>query len=178
MTHSPQTPPEHEPALSNAERARVDEALAQLKHALSAHQSPERVTQVLTSAMQTRVTQTQRRRWQARVAQWFAPGLGLAASVGMAAWIVMLPPPLATVDPAPTMIDTWSDAPSAAPFIALGSLESIAIENKPRLIQTEVPRMWLAEFGVAVNPETANEKIHAEMLIGATGQPLAVRFTP
>lgn len=170
MNRPPTTPPESNLALSSVESAQLDAALDQLKQAMDTHQTPDRVTQALKSAMQAQIEQTRRQRWQARVAQWFAPGLGLAASVGMAAWITLLPAPLAPVDPSPAMMDT--------PFIALRSLESIAVENKPRLIQTELPRMWLAEFGIAVNPETANERIHAEMLVGATGQPLAVRFVP
>jgi hypothetical protein len=156
--------------LTDAENAQLANAFAGLKEALGDQQAPQRVAQALQLAMRERVEAKRRQRWQSRVAHWFAPGLGLAASVGMAAWIALLPPPLAIVPPSSAFIDT--------PFIALGPLESIALEAKPRLIQTEVPRMWLAEFGVAVNPETASEKIHAEMLIGAAGQPLAVRFTP
>lgn len=173
MNSPTHTPPESDIALSSVESAELDAALGQLKQAMDVQRTPDRVTQALKSAMQTQIEQTRRQRWQARVAHWFAPGLGLAASVGMAAWITLLPAPLDPVNPVgppPVMTDT--------PFIALRSLESIAVENKPRLIQTEMPRMWLAEFGIAVNPETANERIQAEMLVGATGQPLAVRFVP
>jgi hypothetical protein len=175
MMHTPLLPPhEIEPPaerpLTDAENAALTHAFDGLKAALASQQTPRRVAQTLQWAMRERIETTRRQRWQSRVAHWFAPGLGLAASVGMAAWITLLPQPLATVTPPSAFIDT--------PFIALGPLESIAIEARPRLIQTEVPRMWLAEFGVAVNPETANEKIHAEMLIGAAGQPLAVRFAP
>ena len=64
------------------------------------------------------------------------------------------------------------------PFIALQSLEQIALEPAPHLIETAVARMWLAAFRVAINPEAAGDSMRAEMLVSASGQPLAMRFLP
>jgi hypothetical protein len=36
----------------------------------------------------------------------------------------------------------------------------------------------LGSIGVDVAPEVAGETIRAEMLVSASGQPLALRFTP
>ena len=66
----------------------------------------------------------------------------------------------------------------AGPFIALQSLEQIALEPRPRLIEAAIPRMWLAAYGVAVSPELAGDSLRAEMLVSANGQPLAMRFLP
>ncbi|MEP7156612.1 MAG: hypothetical protein ABI905_12615 [Betaproteobacteria bacterium] len=114
----------------------------------------------------------QRRRSE-RFAQWFAPGFALAASVGMSAWMVLAPVAAPALD-AGAAYSTGSDAP----FIALQSLEQIALEPQPRLIETAVPRTWLASYGVPVNPETAGDSLRAEMLVSASGQPLAMRFLP
>lgn len=107
--------------------------------------------------------------------QWFAPGLALAASIGMAAWMAFAP--LARVElpqGAPYTLRGESDAP----FVALQSLEQIAAEPAPRVVTAAVPRMWLASYGVPVNPEIAGDSVRAQMLVSANGQPLAMRFVP
>ncbi len=116
------------------------------------------------------------------IAHWFAPGFALAASAGMAAWMALSPMARTALDPLriPSVgVNTTAaaDSPSAeGPFIALQSLEQIALEPHPRIIETDVPRMWLASYGVPVNPESAGGLMRAEMLISASGQPLAMRF--
>lgn len=119
------------------------------------------------------------------IAQWFAPGIALAASVGMSAWMVLAPMARPMLDPgAPSVAGTTMlaamDARISAntPFIALQSLEQIALEPQPRLLETDVPRAWLAAYGVPVNPEMAGDSMRAEMLVSANGQPLAMRFLP
>jgi hypothetical protein len=62
-------------------------------------------------------------------------------------------------------------------FIALESPERIALEPAPRMVETEVSRSSLASLGVPLTPENAGDTIRAEMLLGADGQPLAVRLT-
>lgn len=62
-------------------------------------------------------------------------------------------------------------------FIALESPERIAQEPAPRVVETEVSRGSLAPLGVPLTPENAGDTVKAEMLLGADGQPLAVRLT-
>jgi len=111
-----------------------------------------------------------------RFTQWFAPGFALAASVGMSAWMVLAP--MAVPAPDASSHAAYLAANNNAPFIALQSLEQIALEPQPRLIEAAVPRTWLASFGVPVSPETAGDSLRAEMLVSASGQPLAMRFLP
>ncbi len=108
------------------------------------------------------------------VGQWLAPGTALAASVAMSAW--MLLSPLAAITPAITN-DARLSRGNNAPFFALQSLEQIALEPNPRLIETQIPKMMLANMGMAVSPEMIGESLRAEMLVSAAGQPLALRFT-
>ena len=63
------------------------------------------------------------------------------------------------------------------PFIALDSAERIAAEPAPRMVAADVPRTTLAALGVPLTPENAGDSVRAEMLVGADGQPLAVRLT-
>jgi hypothetical protein len=62
-------------------------------------------------------------------------------------------------------------------FIALESPERIEQEPAPRMVETEVSRSSLAPLGVPLTPENAGDTVRAEMLLGADGQPLAVRLT-
>jgi hypothetical protein len=62
-------------------------------------------------------------------------------------------------------------------FIALESPERIEQEPAPRMVETEVSRSSLAPLGVPLTPENAGDTVKAEMLLGADGQPLALRLT-
>jgi hypothetical protein len=62
-------------------------------------------------------------------------------------------------------------------FIALEPPERIEQEPAPRMVETEVSRSSLAPLGVPLTPENAGDTVKAEMLLGADGQPLALRLT-
>lgn len=112
--------------------------------------------------------------WRGMIGQTLAPGFAVAASVGMAAWMMLAPVAPMLQAPATLVASLGDDTP----FIALAPLERIALEPKARVVQTTVPRMMLASYGVAVSPEVAGEHMRAEMLMSAAGQPLAMRFIP
>lgn len=167
----------HPAVPSSAQEQRLDERLDELRRSTESLAAPPALQATLANAF---AAHHAKKRHSERLAQWFAPGFALAASVGMSAWMVLAP----MAGPA---LDSAAGAPYAlaharvsqdAPFIALQSLEQIAMEPHPRLIETAVPRMWLAPYGVPVSPELAGESLRAEMLISANGQPLAMRFLP
>lgn len=158
----------------------LDEHLGNLRTATESIDAPMHLEASLMSAFATHhARQNAKLRRRDFIMHWFAPGFALAASVGMSAWIMMAPmagPALddtaeATIDPsARTFTDT--------PFIALQSLEQIALEPRPHLVKANVPRMLLAAYGVPVNPQSAGDSVRAEMLVSASGQALAMRFVP
>ena len=165
-------------SLSAAEEVLLSDSLANLRTASAALAAPPRVEAALMDAFRSaHRAREARRRWRAFLAQWLVPGAALAASVGMSAWMVLAPMARPMIDHSADLVATHS-AYNDAPFIALRSLEQIAMEPGPRVIETTVPRMWLALYGVAVDPETAGDSLRAEMLISANGQPLAMRFGP
>ena len=65
---------------------------------------------------------------------------------------------------------------SGAAFIALASFDRIEQEPAPRVVEATVPRTALASLGVPVSPENAGDAVHAEMLVGFDGRPLALRL--
>jgi hypothetical protein len=70
-------------------------------------------------------------------------------------------------------------APPAAdpgPFLALKPLERIALESGTTVVETEFPRALLADWGLPVPPDRADEPVRAEMLYSPDGEALAVRL--
>jgi hypothetical protein len=65
---------------------------------------------------------------------------------------------------------------NGAAFIALDSFERIEQDPAPRMLETTVPRTALAALGVPVSPENAGDMVHAEMVVGSDGHPLALRL--
>lgn len=168
MNHSPIA----DTTLTPEQDRALDERLQLLRAGTESLAVPAHLEGKLMSAFNLYHTKRRRSRF---IAQWFAPGFALAASVGMSAWLVLAPmarPLDSGADAAYLMASTGT------PFIALQSLEQITLEPQPRLIGTVVPRMWLASYGVAVSPESAGDSLRAEMLVSASGQPLAMRFLP
>ncbi len=105
--------------------------------------------------------------------QWLAPGAAIAASVVMTAWLMLGGAAMGVKNATIQTLENVADAP----FIALQSLEQIALEPNPRLIETTVPKMLFASMGMPVSPEMASETVRAEMLVSAAGQPLALRLS-
>lgn len=162
----------------------LDERLDSLRAATESLAAPAHLEAMLMSAFKVHHAKSHAAKRRSEfITQWFAPGFALAASVGMSAWMVLAPMAQPMAQPIldqPQFASVGSDAgiSASAPFIALQSLEQIAMEPQPRLIEADVPRMWLAAYGVSVNPESAGDAVRAEMLVSASGQPLAMRFLP
>lgn len=127
------------------------------------------------------VNPVRRKTWFTAFGQWIAPVTALAASVVMGVWMslsLLLPTdqllPVEITDATSQVGNIGSE--NSAPFFALQSLEQISLEPNPRLIETTIPKMMLASMGASVSPDTASDLVRAEMLVSATGQPLALRF--
>jgi hypothetical protein len=161
-----------------AQECLLNERLDSLRRATESFAAPAHLEAVLLTAFKARHAGNHScRRGGNLIASWFAPGIALVASVGMSAWMVLAPLARPALDPG---IDSAAVASKFidTPFIALQSLEQIAREPQPRVIETAVPRMWLASYGMAVSPEMAGDSLRAEMLVSASGQALAMRFLP
>ncbi|MET0855525.1 MAG: hypothetical protein ABWY27_02140 [Telluria sp.] len=114
-------------------------------------------------------------RWYQKLssAQW-----GVAGSLGGIA-AVLLVTMLALQAPMPTTGDATSligRDDNGAVFVALDSFERIEQDPAPRMVEATVPRTALASLGVPVSPENAGDLVHAEMLVGHDGHPLALRL--
>jgi hypothetical protein len=148
----------------------IDRELDNLRVHIAPHAAPPQVETAILNAFanKQRAAANIKHGWAGNIGQWLAPGTAIAASVGMSVWMLLS----ISVGTPPAQI-----ADNDAPFFALQSLEQIALEPNPRLIETQIPKLMLASMGVAVSPEIASESLRAEMLVSAAGQPLALRFS-
>ena len=105
-----------------------------------------------------------------RPSLWWMPPLALAATVAIVSWTIRapLPQPLA---PQP-----FAAPYDPGPFLALRPLERIALEPAASVVTTEFPRALLADWGLPVAPDRADEPVRAELLYSAEGEALAVRI--
>lgn len=158
----------------------LDDRLAQLRSATTHLDAPRCVEKEL---MQAFTHQFARRRpshrlshwpWYRRLGllEWSAAGVCAALTAGVLG-LLLAPPHL--VDGLPDTALVRID--NGAAFIALDSFERIEAEPAPRLVETAVPRTILAALGLPVTPDNAGEDVRAEMLVGAGGEPLALRLS-
>jgi hypothetical protein len=120
----------------------------------------------------------QKKRWYQRLAtrRWALAG-GLSGAVTAVAVVSLMlhAPRLGTAPEAKGRAMISRDGGGL--FIALESPERIEREPAPRMVETEVSRSSLVPLGVPLTPENAGDTVKAEMLLGADGQPLALRLT-
>lgn len=157
----------------NADHDLLEHGLAALRRDSANLRTPDHVGQQLMDAFAARARRQRRQRLIRRV---LAPLAGFGAIAATALWLVLAPgaaPGLAGEDRL-----LAAEGSAETPFIALASIEQIEMESAPRLLQADVPRSWLADAGLQVGPENAAELVRAEMLVGASDKPLAVRLLP
>jgi len=121
----------------------------------------------------------QKQAWYRRLAlrRWLLAG-GLSTAVtAVTVFSLLLLNPRLGADPDARGRALLSRDGNGGLFIALESPERIEQEPAPRMIETEVSRSSLAPLGIPLTPENAGDTVRAEMLLGADGQPLAVRLT-
>ena len=152
----------------------LDTRLAQLRGALAGIDTPRCVEKELMQAFDAAFASS--KPWYRRLSlpEWLAAGAGSLVSAAVLALLLLVPPRLAG--------DLHGTQPpvrfeDGAAFVALDSFERIDAEPEPRLVEAEVPRTMLAALGLPVTPENAGDAVRAEMLVGAGGEPLAVRLT-
>jgi hypothetical protein len=144
-----------------------------LRDEMASLNTPPGVKQELMAAFASRHGS---RRWYHKFSpvQWgMAGGLGSTAVVLLVFMLSLHAPTRIARDAGVPLIGRDGDG---AAFIALDSFERIAQEPAPRVVEATVPRTELAALGVPVSPENAGDSVHAEMLVGADGRPLALRL--
>jgi hypothetical protein len=92
--------------------------------------------------------------------------LASAALAGVALLVWTFSPPVETTEP----------RLAATPFFALVGADAIAAERSPIVVESTLPRVTLADYGLPVDPARVDEAVGAEFLLSRAGVVLAVRF--
>ena len=61
-------------------------------------------------------------------------------------------------------------------FVSLVPPERMAAAVDPQLKQADLPRAALVQMGIPIVANVPNELVHAELMVAATGEPLAIRL--
>ena len=61
-------------------------------------------------------------------------------------------------------------------FVSIVSPERMAAAVNPQLKQADIPRSALVQMGIPIMADAPNELVHAELMVAATGEPLAIRL--
>lgn len=64
----------------------------------------------------------------------------------------------------------------ASPYMALGYTNPANIQDGVQVVRVEVPRYAMARFGLPVNMERYDERVKADVWVGADGLARAIRF--
>jgi hypothetical protein len=140
----------------------LDARLAELRGELARVHAPDAVEAELRARFRARALR--------RPSLWWMPPLALAATFALVSWMIRAPlPPL----PAPAAVVESEDP---GPFLALKPFERIALEPGSTVVATEFPRALLAEWGLPVAPDRADEPVRAELLYSPDGEAIAVRL--
>jgi hypothetical protein len=109
------------------------------------------------------------RRWRA---EGFASWAGIGA-VGCALAIVGMS---LLTDGAPSAHVVPVLAVADDGFVALVPPERMAAAVDPQLKQADLPRAALVQMGIPIVANVPDELVHAELMVAATGEPLAIRL--
>jgi len=61
-------------------------------------------------------------------------------------------------------------------FVSIVSPERMAAAVNPQLKQADLPRSALVQMGIPIVADAPDELVHAELMVAATGEPLAIRL--
>jgi hypothetical protein len=140
------------------------------RRALAQAAPPDRVEQALLRAFaQRHAPRPWYRRWNAEaIASWAGIGaLGCALAI---AGMSLLP----AAAPSPRVVRVLAAADVG--FVSLVPPERMAAAPNPQLKQADLPRAALVQMGIPIVADAPHELVHAEMLVAATGEPLAIRL--
>ena len=106
------------------------------------------------------------------------PGMGPRASMATACLLAMTVGLIVLLQPSPPpgQDEAWAQARASAGFVPLVSTTRIAGNSAAWLVPAELSHANLASLGAPFDPSRANETVHAELLVNARGDVLAVRI--
>lgn len=106
------------------------------------------------------------RRWSLES---FTPWVSIVSVACVLALVIAGVRPVAPAYPDPEV------AVAADGFVALVPADRIA-SAQPQLKEADLSRQALVQMGIPINADAPNEMVHTELLVAASGEPLAIRL--
>src|SRR6266536_210961 len=75
-----------------------------------------------------------------------------------------------------TLAANYNEREITTDFLPVGYASPMNLQDGGQVVRVELPRSALASFGLPVNLNRANERVKADVLVGADGQARAIRF--
>jgi hypothetical protein len=147
----------------------LDSRLAQLRAEFTSAQPPAPTDRAIAAAIDR--ARKRSAKGPRSIERWLAWPLALAASIALVALAVRHMPAAEIVSPV-----TTAEASTASRFLPVVPAAEIERSTDAYVVPARVPRMALAQFGLPVNPERADEAIDTELLVRPDGTVLALRF--
>ncbi|MCS0629468.1 hypothetical protein NX786_08995 [Telluria mixta] len=140
------------------------------RRALAQAAPPDRVEEALLRAFaQRHAPRPWYRRWSAdAIASW--AGIGAVACALAIAGMSLLP----AAAPSPRVERVLAAADVG--FVPLVPQERMAAAPNPQLRQADLSRAALVQMGIPIVADAPHELVHAELLVAATGESLAIRL--
>jgi hypothetical protein len=131
---------------------------------------PDHVEQALLRAFARRhAPRPWYRRWDIdAVASW--AGIGAAGCALAIVGMSLLP----MDPPSPRVVRVLAAADVG--FVSIVPPERMAAAVNPQLKQADLPRSALVQMGIPIVADAPDELVHAELMVAATGEPLAIRL--
>lgn len=133
-----------------------------------AHAAPP--DSVEAALLQAHVRRHKKQAWYRR---WTLDGLATGAGIASVG-VVLLMAVAGTLAPLPPA-GLAAQAPDDG-FLSLAPPEQIAAAVHPQLKRAVLTRQALVQLGIPIAADAPNELIHAELLLAASGEPLAIRL--
>lgn len=81
-----------------------------------------------------------------------------------------------TVEPAAAVATNAETREVVTEFVSVGYGSTLDLQDGGQLVRVELPRSALARFGLPMNMNRVDEKVKADVLVGADGLARAIRF--
>lgn len=149
----------------------LDRRLAGLKDALAGSEPPASTDLAVAKAIDRAAAKRARAsRGPRALDRWLAWPLALAATIAVVAIAVRTIP---DGDVSPVKEASAGTPPRFMPVVPVAEIER---SSDAYVVPARVPRMALAQFGLPVNPDRADDAVDTELLVRPDGAVLALRF--
>ncbi|WP_269531051.1 hypothetical protein [Chitinimonas sp. BJYL2] len=158
----------------------LDAAWRPLRQSLQGTHAPSTLDDALLAAFRTRHTPTRMARLRQSLASirwtWLSAGGAMAAALVATLWMRPVLMERGQMPLSDTASPALAEAELTTAFFPVGDPRRIQAAAHARMVRVSLPRAVMAEYGLPVSPELADQPVEADLLVGDDGATMALRF--